>query len=92
MLVRAGSLAFRQRPSSSDEYWVIGICAGYMFLMFLRSLAGPSFQVLHFNLFILLLIAVVLEATALLDRRKVAPKPGGREGRRLHADLTPDTP
>lgn len=54
-------LVVNSRYSYSPDFWWINVSAGYVFIMFIRSLAGPSFQVLHFNLLLLLVISVAWE-------------------------------
>ena len=61
MLKKMVALVIKSRQSHSPDFWWINVSAGYVFIMFIRSLSGPSFQVLHFNLLMLLVISVVWE-------------------------------
>ncbi len=63
VLVMLKRMIFLMRSchSRSPEFWWINVSVGFVFVMFIRSLLGPSFQVLHINLVMFLIIAVMWE-------------------------------
>lgn len=59
-VLRTSALAMRSLRSKAAPHSFCLIAGGFVFLMFVRSLVGPSFQLLHWNLVMLLTLVVAM--------------------------------